>query len=140
MLAKVWKVGGGWLMECSLGLFTLSIEHLVSLHISPCSSRLLPSPLMLFTAIMSDPFDTINALEETHYQQGYADGHAHGALHGLYEGRELGQEKCFEWWEELGFFEGQAQLWRRLANVQGGTDKKISPRCVTILDSVQAQS
>ena len=95
---------------------------------------------MLFTAIMSDPFDTINALEETHYQQGYADGHAHGALHGLYEGRELGQEKCFEWWEELGFFEGQAQLWRRLANVQGGTDKKISPRCVTILDSVQAQS
>lgn len=80
---------------------------------------------------MSDPFDTINALEETHYQQGYTDGHAHGALHGLYEGRELGQEKCFEWWEELGFLEGQAQLWRRLANAQGGAGKKISPRYVT---------
>lgn len=77
---------------------------------------------------MSDPFDTINALEATHYEQGYADGHAHGALHGLYEGRELGQEKCFEWWEELGFLEGQAQLWRRLASFQGESGKKMSPR------------
>lgn len=68
---------------------------------------------------MSDPFDTINSLEDTHYNEGYKSGYDHGALHGLFEGRELGQEKCFEWWEELGYLEGQAQFWRRLAEVQG---------------------
>jgi hypothetical protein len=44
------------------------------------------------------------------FQQGYQDGHAHGQLHGLFEGRELGKEKAFEIWEELGYYEGWAGL------------------------------
>jgi hypothetical protein len=31
-------------------------------------------------------------------------------LHGLFEGRELGKEKAFEIWEELGYYEGWAGL------------------------------
>ncbi|KAJ9098928.1 hypothetical protein QFC20_005843 [Naganishia adeliensis] len=90
---------------------------------------------------MSDPFDTINSLEDTHYNEGYKSGYDHGALHGLFEGRELGQEKCFEWWEELGYLEGQAQFWRRLAEVQGregGGDagKKMTSRTLKSIDQL----
>lgn len=79
------------------------------------------------TTLNMDPFDTINSLEDTHYTEGYKSGYDHGALHGIFEGRELGQEKCFEWWEELGYLEGQAMFWRRLGEVgQGG--KKMTGR------------
>lgn len=44
------------------------------------------------------------------FQQGYQDGFDHGKLHGLFEGRELGKEKAFEIWEELGYYEGWARL------------------------------
>lgn len=46
------------------------------------------------------------------YDQGYEDGYTHGRIHGLIEGRALGREKGFEMWEELGFYEGFALLWR----------------------------
>lgn len=45
------------------------------------------------------------------YDEGYQDGFAHGGLHGLFEGRQLGQEKAWELWEEIGFYEGFARLW-----------------------------
>jgi hypothetical protein len=44
------------------------------------------------------------------FNQGYKDGFDHGRLHGLFEGRELGKEKAFEIWEELGYYEGWAGL------------------------------
>lgn len=72
-----------------------------------------------------------------YYERGYQEGFEHGKLHGLFEGRELGQEKCFDWWEELGFIEGQAMFWKRLAVAQdnGRSDsKKINPRYVTLLE------
>ncbi|KAI5450095.1 hypothetical protein NCC49_003722 [Naganishia albida] len=82
-----------------------------------------------------DPFDTINSLEDTHYNEGYKSGYDHGALHGIFEGRELGQEKCFEWWEELGYLEGQAMFWRRLGEVgQGG--KKMTGRTLKSIDQL----
>jgi hypothetical protein len=45
------------------------------------------------------------------YEEGYRSGFDHGRLHGLFEGRALGQEKCFELWEEVGYYEGFAGFW-----------------------------
>ena len=46
------------------------------------------------------------------YDVGYEDGFKHGHIHGRIEGRELGRQKGFEMWEELGFYEGFANLWK----------------------------
>ncbi|KAJ1303860.1 hypothetical protein OPQ81_008279 [Rhizoctonia solani] len=54
-------------------------------------------------------------LEESFYKAGHEDGFQHGRIHGLIEGRALGREKGFEMWEELGFYEGFAGIWRRVA-------------------------
>jgi hypothetical protein len=54
------------------------------------------------------------------YNTGYADGHAHGALHGLFEGRALGQEKAWELWEEVGFYEGFARVFLSRAGGAAG--------------------
>ena len=48
------------------------------------------------------------------YKEGYDIGHAHGALHGTFEGREIGREKAFELWEEVGYYEGTAELWSEI--------------------------
>ncbi|KAJ9108239.1 hypothetical protein QFC19_002487 [Naganishia cerealis] len=76
-----------------------------------------------------DPVDSLNDLESTYYEKGYQEGFDHGKLHGLFEGRELGQEKCFDWWEELGFIEGQAMFWKRLSDAQG--DGRIDSKKIT---------
>ncbi|KAJ9093852.1 hypothetical protein QFC21_006225 [Naganishia friedmannii] len=86
-----------------------------------------------------DAVDSVNHLESTYYDQGYREGFEHGKLHGLFEGRELGQEKCFDWWEELGFIEGQAMFWKRLAVAQGSgrfDGKKISTRTLKSIDQL----
>ncbi|KAF8734426.1 GTPase activator, partial [Rhizoctonia solani] len=49
------------------------------------------------------------------YKTGHEDGFQHGRIHGLIEGRALGREKGFEMWEELGFYEGFAGVWIRVA-------------------------
>lgn len=59
------------------------------------------------------------------YDEGYQDGFAHGRIHGLIEGRELGREKGFEMWEELGFYEGFALLWRSIHEIQGGKEESV---------------
>ena len=57
------------------------------------------------------------------YDEGYKDGHAHGRIHGLIEGRALGREKGYEMWEELGFYEGFALMWRAILDKHGGRDE-----------------
>lgn len=46
------------------------------------------------------------------FDAGYKDGYAHGRIHGLIEGRALGREKGYEIWEEVGFYEGFALVWK----------------------------
>ena len=57
------------------------------------------------------------------YEEGYKDGLAHGRIHGLIEGRALGREKGFEMWEELGFYEGFALMWKAILDAQGAQDE-----------------
>ncbi|KAJ9114085.1 hypothetical protein QFC22_005905 [Naganishia vaughanmartiniae] len=86
-----------------------------------------------------DAVDSVNHLESTYYERGYQEGFEHGKLHGLFEGRELGQEKCYDWWEELGFIEGQAMFWKRLAAAQESgrvQGKKISSRTLKSIDQL----
>ncbi|ORX39118.1 hypothetical protein BD324DRAFT_649208 [Kockovaella imperatae] len=68
-----------------------------------------------------DPLQEAADVEARFYAQGYDDGHAHGRLHGLFEGRQLGKEKAFELWEEVGFYEGSAMFWMK--RLGGGGDK-----------------
>jgi len=56
------------------------------------------------------------------YESGYEDGFAHGRIHGLIEGRALGRAKGFEMWEELGFYEGFALMWKEICVLQGRND------------------
>lgn len=67
-------------------------------------------------------FDSINHLEDSAYQLGYTQGFEHGALHGTFEGRDLGRAKGFELWEEVGFYQGLAQVWHAALQqaAQGG--------------------
>lgn len=58
------------------------------------------------------------------YDEGYAAGHAHGKLHGLFEGRQLGLEKAWEIWEEVGFYEGFASVVERKLAASGGSGRK----------------
>ncbi|KAG5341653.1 Oral cancer-overexpressed protein 1 like protein [Termitomyces sp. T112] len=70
---------------------------------------------------MDVDFDLENLvhLEQTFYETGYEDGFAHGKIHGLIEGRALGRAKGFETWEELGFYEGFALMWKAIYEKQG---------------------
>ena len=52
------------------------------------------------------------------YSIGFVDGLEHGKIHGRVEGRQLGREKGFEMWEELGFYEGFAKLWKSLPSTR----------------------
>lgn len=73
--------------------------------------------------------DSANNVEEIAYQEGYQQGFDHGALHGTFEGRELGREKGFELWEEVGFYRGMAEVWRRCleqADAAGHSSRKQS--------------
>ena len=57
------------------------------------------------------------------YEAGYQDGFAHGRIHGLIEGRAFGQEKGYEMWEEIGFYEGFALLWKAIHGLRGRPDE-----------------
>jgi Essential protein Yae1, N terminal len=59
------------------------------------------------------------------YDAGYEDGFAHGRIHGLIEGRALGREKGFEMWEELGYYEGFANMWKVIYVEQGRSDESV---------------
>ncbi|KAL1407611.1 hypothetical protein Q8F55_007044 [Vanrija albida] len=86
-----------------------------------------------------DLFGEANNLESGFYTAGYADGHAHGRLHGLFEGRQLGQEKAWELWEEVGFYEGFAGVWAaRLAAASGRKEAKSLAHAQTLLGLIAA--
>ena len=68
--------------------------------------------LLTMATATHDPLDSLNHLEASFFQSGYSAGFAHGALHGTFEGRALGKEKGFELWEEVGYYEGVAGLWK----------------------------
>lgn len=63
--------------------------------------------------------DYLLTLEERFYQEGLDSGTPHGQLHGLFEGRALGREKGWELWEEVGYYEGVAKLWKAVLVSQG---------------------
>ncbi|KIP01794.1 hypothetical protein PHLGIDRAFT_80066 [Phlebiopsis gigantea 11061_1 CR5-6] len=65
-------------------------------------------------------------VEQTFYDEGYTDGFAHGRIHGLIEGRALGREKGYEMWEELGFYEGFALMWRAVLEQHGSKDDRAA--------------
>lgn len=46
----------------------------------------------------------------------------HGKIHGRIEGREFGKTKGFEMWEELGFYEGFANVWKAASERDGVGD------------------
>lgn len=73
---------------------------------------------------MDHDLDSLLSLEDTFYQEGLASGQPHGELHGLFEGRALGREKCWELWEEVGYYEGAAQLWKAVLVAQGKQDSR----------------
>lgn len=70
------------------------------------------------SAAAHDPLDSLNHVEASFFQSGYSAGFAHGKLHGLFEGRALGKEKGFELWEEVGYYEGVAGLWKLVLDRQ----------------------
>ncbi|KAF8554357.1 hypothetical protein OG21DRAFT_1398439, partial [Imleria badia] len=51
------------------------------------------------------------------------DGFAHDRIHGLIEGRALGREKGFEIWEEIGFYERFALIWKAIHAQRGHRDQ-----------------
>lgn len=61
------------------------------------------------------------------YDVGYEDGHEHGKIHGRIEGKQLGKEKGFEMWEEMGFYEGFAKLWKAASEDKEGKDRFTFP-------------
>ncbi|KAI0631383.1 DUF1715-domain-containing protein [Trametes polyzona] len=65
-------------------------------------------------------------VEQTFYEEGYKDGFAHGRIHGLIEGRALGREKGFEMWEELGFYEGFAMMWKAVLESEATQDERTT--------------
>ncbi|RPD55275.1 DUF1715-domain-containing protein [Lentinus tigrinus ALCF2SS1-7] len=79
--------------------------------------------------------DLVN-VEQTFYEDGYKDGYAHGRVHGLIEGRALGREKGFEMWEELGFYEGFALMWRAILGAQGGHDERTQNHIRHLLELI----
>jgi len=66
------------------------------------------------TASVSDANDLekLVDLEQQFYETGYAEGLADGKVQGHTEGRQFGAAKGFEMWEELGFYEGFAKVWK----------------------------
>ncbi|GAA6008340.1 ribosome biosynthesis protein LTO1 [Rhodotorula paludigena] len=81
-----------------------------------------------------DQFDSLLDLEEQFYQRGFAQGLPHGHLHGLFEGRELGRDNSWTLWEEIGYIQGMALVWKCILALQG-TD---SGRAVQSLDQILA--
>lgn len=70
-------------------------------------------------SVHSSDFDALLDLESQFYASGFNSGLPHGELHGLFEGRELGRDKSWELWEEIGYYQGVAQLWKAILKREG---------------------
>ncbi|KAG6817238.1 hypothetical protein H0H87_011295 [Tephrocybe sp. NHM501043] len=87
---------------------------------------------------MAEDFDieSLVHLEQTFFETGFEDGFAHGKIHGLIEGRALGRAKGFEMWEELGFYEGFALMWKAIYEKQGRGDDRATNHTKRLLDLI----
>lgn len=68
--------------------------------------------------------DSLVDLEQSFYDKAYEEAYAHGRIHAGIEGRAMGREKGFEIWEELGFYQGFATIWRAIYLQQNRTDDR----------------
>ncbi|CAK4085289.1 unnamed protein product [Aphanomyces euteiches] len=59
-----------------------------------------------------DPFDQVDAVDQTHIQEGHAEGVEEGRRLGFQEGKDLGEVKGWEIGAEVGFYYGCFLLWR----------------------------
>ncbi|KAI9060822.1 DUF1715-domain-containing protein [Trametes sanguinea] len=75
-------------------------------------------------------------VEQTFFEEGYKDGFAHGRIHGSIEGRALGREKGFEMWEELGFYEGFAMMWKAIVESQATPDERTTNHIRHLLELI----
>ncbi|WFD29270.1 Checkpoint protein hus1 [Malassezia sp. CBS 17886] len=57
-------------------------------------------------------------LENDAYTAGYAEGMERGRHFGELDGRALGREKGFELWQEVGYYNGMADVWKRYLHAQ----------------------
>ncbi|KAM0751241.1 DUF1715-domain-containing protein [Meredithblackwellia eburnea MCA 4105] len=80
--------------------------------------------------------DDLVALESNFYDQGFSSGLPHGELHGLFEGRQLGREHSWQIWEEVGYYEGMAILWKHLLISQGKTGTRAFTNIETLLTNI----
>ncbi|GAA5883648.1 hypothetical protein JCM8547_002517, partial [Rhodosporidiobolus lusitaniae] len=85
------------------------------------------------TASSESPLDSLLSLESSFYERGYQGGLPHGELHGLIKGREIGREKAWELWEEIGYAEGVGRFWREVLEANG----KREGRAAQNLDQLQ---
>ncbi|THG96531.1 hypothetical protein EW026_g5318 [Hermanssonia centrifuga] len=85
---------------------------------------------------MDFDLESLVNVEQSFYDEGYKDGFAHGRIHGLIEGRALGREKGFEMWEELGFYEGFALMWKSILEAQGRREDRAANNIRHLLDLI----
>ena len=67
--------------------------------------------LVMMSTTEHDPFDSLLALEDTFYKEGYDLGVSDGTRAGLIEGRLFGLEKGFEKYASMGKLYGRAVIW-----------------------------
>ncbi|GAA6044361.1 hypothetical protein JCM8097_008409, partial [Rhodosporidiobolus ruineniae] len=61
-----------------------------------------------------------------------------GELHGLFEGRELGRDKAWELWEEIGYAEGTARFWGKVLEKNGKREGRPAQNLDQLLSLVEA--
>lgn len=67
--------------------------------------------LVMTSAMEDDPFDSLLALEDSFYKEGYDLGLSDGNRAGLIEGRLFGLEKGFDKYASMGKLYGRAVVW-----------------------------
>ncbi|THH06000.1 hypothetical protein EW145_g4392 [Phellinidium pouzarii] len=98
-------------------------------HCSPPRMATPPAPDAVDLEVLVD-------LEQQFYNVGYEGGLQHGQIHGRIEGRELGRNKGFDMWEELGFYEGFAKLWKTVKKYNDDSDSRVSHSAQLLLNLI----
>ena len=93
------RIGGSGLLQCNC----LRPSRLIRSVPSNSTPNIMPTE--------EDPFDTLLALEDGFYKEGYDLGVSDGDRAGLVEGRVFGFEKGFEKYAAMGRLHGKAAVW-----------------------------
>lgn len=80
--------------------------------------------------------DLVN-LEQKFYDAGFAEGFEHGKMEGHNEGLTYGLEKGYDMWEEIGFYEGFATLWKSIHSKGESPDSRIMNSSNTLLELIK---